>query len=174
MKDTWFTSDTHLRHKNILRFQPNRNFDSIEEHDEAIIENWNKVVKPNDDLWFLGDFSFCSQTDALKYLDRLNGNLCIIVGNHDTKVIKHWRFRERFRVIESLYELRGFHKQPIVLCHYPMESWNRSFHGAYHFHGHTHGSLDTIRRTRKDVGVDTHPNLRPWHIDELIIPENSL
>ena len=174
MPDTWLTADLHLKHKNILRFQSNRIFDSVEEHDETIIENWNKVVKPQDTLWFLGDFAFCSQTQSLKYLNRLNGHIKFIIGNHDTKTIKNINFRNKLDFLNNYFELKGLHKLPIVLSHYPMCSWNRSFHGSLHFHGHAHGNIANHYITRFDVGVDTHPDFRPWNINELIIPTYTM
>lgn len=169
MKNTFFTSDSHFRHKHILEFQPNRVFESVEEHDEALIDNWNNAVMPGDDIWFLGDFIFGNQTKALEYLNRLNGHIYFIIGNHDKKIIRNINFQNQLSFLGDYYELKGFHKMPIVLFHYPMLSWNRSFHNSYHFHGHSHGSLDNSGMRRKDVGIDTNYELRPWHIDELIL-----
>ena len=173
MKNTWLSADLHLKHKNILKFQPNRKFDSLDEHDEAIIENWNKIVKPKDDLWFLGDFAFASQVVALEYLKRLNGRIHFIIGNHDHKVVKNINFQRLLSFLGDFTTIRGFHKLPITLCHYPFLSWPHSGRGSYHFHGHTHGYIDNTGTNRIDVGIDTHPNLRPWNIDELILPSNS-
>lgn len=175
MQDTWFCSDLHLNHKNILKFQPNRLFETLEEHDNTLIDNWNRVVKKHDSVWFLGDFAFCSQTKALEYIDRLNGHIYFIKGNHDMKVVKNINFRNRLNVLDNYFELKGFHKLPIVLSHYPFQSWNRSFHGSYHFHGHCHGGLDTasLDMNRRDVGIDSSWNQRPFHIDELIMKVHS-
>lgn len=168
MPDTWLTADLHLKHKNILRFQPNREFDVLQDHDEIVIDNWNKVVRPQDDIWFLGDFCFGSQTTSLEFLNRLNGHIYFIIGNHDTKTIRNINFVKQLSFLGYYHELKGFHKLPIILSHYPMCSWNRSYHRAWHFHGHTHGTLNNYNLRRLDVGIDTHPNLEPWHIDTLL------
>ncbi len=55
MADTWFTSDFHLGHFNIIRYC-NRPFADTQEMNEAIVERMNASVKPNDVLYFLGDF----------------------------------------------------------------------------------------------------------------------
>lgn len=169
MTDTFFCSDTHFKHKHILEFQPNRVFESLEEHDETLIDNWNNTVSPKDDVWFLGDFIFGSQAMALEYLSRLNGHIHFIIGNHDTKVIRNVNFQRQLSFLGDYYELKGFHKMPIVLFHYPMLSWNRSFHSSYHFHGHCHNSIDNTGTNRRDVGIDISSNQRPFHIDELIL-----
>lgn len=168
MKDTFFTADLHLRHKNILKFQPNRKFETLEEHDETLISNWNKTVKPNDDIWFLGDFAFASQVVALEYLKRLNGNIHFIIGNHDHKIVKNVNFQKRLSFLGDYKQLKGFHKLPIVLSHYPFCSWSHSYHMSYHFHGHSHNSLDNTGTRRIDVGIDSRSTQRPFHIDELL------
>ena len=53
----FFTSDSHFFHENIMKFC-HRPFKTIEEQDQTLIENWNKVV-PQDGLVFhLGDFAW--------------------------------------------------------------------------------------------------------------------
>lgn len=52
----YFISDLHIGHTNVLSFD-NRPFKSIEEHDEALIKNWNSVVGMDDDVYLLGDIS---------------------------------------------------------------------------------------------------------------------
>jgi len=80
---TWFTSDTHFGHANIIRYS-NRPYDTTEEHDEALIANWNFSVQPNDEVYHLGDFSFGNK--AMEILPRLNGIIHLIKGNHDHRL----------------------------------------------------------------------------------------
>ena len=79
---TWLTSDTHWSHRNIITLGPGRPFSSIEEHDEALIEAWNAVVRPDDTVIHLGDVSL-SVTAMERVLPRLRGRKELYAGNHD-------------------------------------------------------------------------------------------
>lgn len=79
---TWFTADTHYGHRNIVALGPGRPFDTVEEHDEALIEAHNAVVRPRDRVIHLGDFSL-SVTVMERVLARLNGAIELYAGNHD-------------------------------------------------------------------------------------------
>jgi len=77
----WFTSDTHFYHKNIIKFT-NRPWNTVEEMNNALINNWNEVVKPNDTVFHLGDFAFTSNGNWKKLINELNGKIYLILGNH--------------------------------------------------------------------------------------------
>lgn len=78
-----FTSDLHFGHRNVITYC-NRPYDDTEQMDEALINQWNSQVKPNDDVYFLGDFGI-NKSKALdkSLVGKLNGNKHIILGNHD-------------------------------------------------------------------------------------------
>jgi calcineurin-like phosphoesterase family protein len=163
MTDIWFTSDTHFGHKNIIKFC-NRPFKSIQEHDEILIQNWNSLVKQNDEVYHLGDFVLERREYAEKILKRLNGRIRFIRGNHD-KVMKG-EILKRFEWVKDYYEMKGPDKRKIVLCHYAFEVWNKSHHGSWHLHGHSHGTLKFKDIKRLDMGVDTN-NYKPYSIDQI-------
>ena len=153
---TWFTSDTHYGHKNIIKYS-NRPFDSVEEMDEALITNYNAVVKPGDTLYHLGDFAFAETSRVCNILRRLNGNKHFIRGNHDKSVqgdaLGYFSFVKDYHELKIKTPVR----QKIVLCHYPFETWNAGHHGTWHLHGHTHRNLKTSKNIRRwDVGVDSN------------------
>jgi calcineurin-like phosphoesterase family protein len=162
--NTWFTSDTHFGHFNIIRYC-NRPFKTADEMDETIITNWNSLIQPNDEVYHLGDFSFW---DANKYLDKLNGKIHIIWGNHDKQArqVKH-----RFVSYGDLKTI-DIENTPIVLCHFSMRVWPKSHHGAYHLFGHSHNTLTPYCKSF-DVGVDTH-NFFPWSWEEIKQKMNTL
>lgn len=83
----WWTSDYHFSHFNIIRYC-NRPFETAEEMNETIIRKHNERVKPEDTVFFLGDFIFKGGKEGgvEKYLlfeKRLNGKFIFIEGNHD-------------------------------------------------------------------------------------------
>lgn len=158
---TWFTSDTHFSHANIIKYS-NRPFNSVEEMDRALIANWNAKVGQYDVVRFLGDFCFSDLEKGQSYFDQLNGVKHLIVGNHDKTAvqIKGWKSISQFEEIK----VEG---QSITLCHYAMRVWNKSHHGAWHLYGHSHGSLPDDPNSRSfDVGVDCHA-YQPLNMDDI-------
>lgn len=159
MSNTWFTADTHFNHANIIRYC-NRPFSSVEEHNEVILDNLNTLVKPEDTLFHLGDFSF---GDHEIFRKRIRcRNIIMIIGNHDPKFSNgepkgffKSLFPECHRILDvNIYFGNTYH---MVLCHYAMRVWNRSHHGAFHLYGHSHGTLpDDPNSLSFDVGVDCH------------------
>ena len=118
--------------------------------DEALIRNWNSVVGPSDVVWHLGDFSMGTK-GAEEYLNRLSGQINLIVGNHDKKAL---RIRDRFASVSNLRRI-SVDDETIVLCHYAMKVWEYSHHGSWHLYGHSHGNLpDDKTSLSLDVGVD--------------------
>lgn len=167
----FFTSDLHFGHNNILKFC-NRPFASTEEMDEALIQNWNSVVKPNDWVFNLGDFAFAPNWRWYELLGRLNGKHVLILGNHE---ITRWpgdKTMELFYRVEQQMILK-IDGRTVLLNHYPFLCYGgtyRSEGGAvWQLHGHVHSSpYDTDRRGKDterlclrfpyqyDVGVDNN------------------
>lgn len=157
----FFTSDTHFSHERIIQLC-NRPFSSIEEMDEKIIENWNDVVKPNDTIYHLGDFSFNKEKKDSHFLHRLNGKKHLIKGNHD----KQPSIKDGWSSINDYLKIK-FNKKRIILCHYPLREWDGFFSGAWHLYGHVHGKLSPLENTKSaDVGVDVC-NYYPISFEEL-------
>lgn len=160
----WFTSDWHLGHQAILRHQPERKFEYIEEMDAQIIDTCNRVVKPKDTLYHLGDFCWqASRAGHFRHRLKVKG-LHVCRGNHDApSLLKHVSTMEHmiFAKFKIDDEIKKFH-----LCHYPLLSWDSMYHGGYHLHGHCHGSLDDKWLSGEkilDVGIDSiHRLLGEW------------
>jgi len=156
-KEPWFISDTHYGHENIIRYC-NRPFSSVDEMDEVLISNWNAKIGPQDIVYFLGDFAFAHQTRVRELLKVLNGNLYLCRGNHDKPLNSfHSFFTEVFdlKTIHVMDDTAPNGKQPVVLCHFPLLSFDRQFHGSIHLHGHCHGNIAYDNKVRRvDVGVD--------------------
>lgn len=161
----FFTSDTHFDHKNIIK-HCSRPFSSVDEMNETIIRNWNQDVGVQDTVYHLGDFAWFN---AANFAKRLNGNIHMLWGNHD-RGSKQAR-DSFFRTYNGIIELR-FGDKFVIGCHYPMLSWNGSFHGSWHIHGHVHSShtrqIDIKMPNSYDVGMDNN-NFRLVSFDELSI-----
>lgn len=82
MEKTWLIADTHFFHKRIIEYC-NRLFSDVEEMNNTIISNWNKVVKNNDRIFMLGDFALCGKDKLIEIGQKLNGRKVLILGNHD-------------------------------------------------------------------------------------------
>lgn len=133
---TYFTADLHLGHANILK-HCDRPYSSVEEMDEALIANWNSRVTDRDDVWIIGDFAFRAAVSAEVYLKNLKGHKHLVKGNHDHTWMKNLDVRRYFESVNEIAELRLDGKH-IVMCHYPMMSWNKSHYGSYLIYGHIH------------------------------------
>jgi calcineurin-like phosphoesterase family protein len=163
MNDAYFTADLHLGHEKLLGLGNGRPFQSIEEHDEAIIDNWNARVAKGDRVYLLGDFSFGSRSQTNEYISRLRGQIHVVLGNHDRVLDRH---AHRFASIQS-YKTLALEGQKLVLFHFPILSWEGVGRGSWHLHGHCHNNLpaETVM-ARLDVGVDGH-NFEPWNFEEI-------
>jgi len=198
----WFTSDTHFGHKNIVsgttawtdeNQQRLRQFNALEEHDAELVNNFNSVVKEDDILYHLGDWSFGGKDKIWEFREQLIcKNIHLILGNHDQHIEKNEqhqtaifikRPQELFSSVQHYKELKinGLH---FILCHFAMRVWNKSHKGSIMLYGHSHGTLDELKPDitsptwigdgyfiknykTMDVGVDTN-NLYPYHLDQII------
>ena len=82
MAKKFYISDLHFGHKNVLGFD-NRPFTSVEEMNEELIRRWNSVVSDGDIVYVLGDMFWMKPNDAMPIIDRLNGQIFLVKGNHD-------------------------------------------------------------------------------------------
>lgn len=181
----YYTSDLHFSHGNIVKFcdRPWKKTDAhgnillddngdiipdIEAMDAALIENWNSRITDHDHVYVLGDFCF-NKTRFVEFLEKLNGIIHIIYGNHDPdnvyQMTAHLKRKVYFHPLVYTVKDEG---RKIVLCHYPIYEWNGYYNGVVHFHGHTHGSIGKNYHTNAfDVGVDCHDYM-PRTYEEIV------
>lgn len=133
----FYIADTHFDHANIIHFD-NRPFTSIEEMNEAIITNWNKVVRKEDEVFILGDFCWGKEPRWIELLEKLNGQKTLIVGNHDIMPQKSRRY---FADVKD-YKVITDNDRKIVLSHYPIPCYRNHFYRWYHLYGHVHTSFE--------------------------------
>ena len=186
MANVWFTADLHLGHGNIIRYCLRPYLSSAEReralkdprgkwrvsertlrrHDDALLDGINAAVQTRDTLWILGDFCWGGIEMARQYLGCIRcQNVNLVWGNHD-----HHSVRPLFGQVihQGMVSVGG---QNIWLNHYPMRSWNKSFHGSWHLYGHVHGRLAKEDEGKpwmltRDVGVDAC-NYQPVDFESL-------
>jgi len=158
---TFFTSDTHFGHANIIRLCK-RPFENVKEMNEVLIENWNKVVSDDDTVFHLGDFALGGSNVWKEIIPRLKGYINLIIGNHDRKNLRKGYMSFFDMVVPQLQiEIEDI---SIYLNHYPFLCYGGSYIGVWQLFGHLHLSPDSIgldnERTKicfpcqYDVGVD--------------------
>lgn len=133
----WFISDTHFFHTNILKFINDqgkriRQFNSLEEMHELMIERWNSVVSDNDYVYHLGDVTFQYHGPFNNLMHRLKGKKRLIVGNHD----KIWN-KALITNFEKVDLWKGFHEFNFTASHMPLRL-DGLRDGNFCVHGHTH------------------------------------
>jgi len=164
--DTWFISDTHFNHGNIIKYcnRPWHGENSqtgdlivrdsdVEMMNEEIIKNWNSVVGKEDIVWHLGDFCLGrNQKETIpEFVSKLNGKINLIMGNHDCHSVKFYYDAGFHRVYDRKVIINDF----VVLSHAPMEFIKEPFFNIY---GHVH-DCETYKTWSKNsccVCVERH------------------
>lgn len=155
----WFTSDLHIGHAKIIEYC-DRPFATVKEMDDALISHWNRNVKPGDEVYFTGDFTFYN--NPKKLLDQLNGSVYFIRGNHDKKSFNHPKIKFFGDRLET-----EIHGQMIVFDHYPLARWHWAHRcNSWMLYGHTHGEYPSQPQGNScDIGIDAWGHMVSW--DEL-------
>lgn len=133
MSNIFIISDTHFHHANMLKFldlngQHVRNFSDVNEMNEYMVQQWNKVVSPQDKVYHLGDVALGK--DNLSILDRLNGHKRLVRGNHDT-----YNTGLYLKYFDEIYGSRVLDR--MILTHIPIHPESLSRFKA-NIHGHIH------------------------------------
>ena len=136
---TWVCSDPHFGHANILNFKDNdgrplRPFSSIEDMDETMIDNWNRVVSDKDRVYLLGDVAFHPRTFHA-IIPRLKGRICLIPGNHEPDNMR--RYFDLFDDVRGYVVKKGF-----IMSHIPIHPGSL-FRWSINIHGHLHSNVVT-------------------------------
>ena len=177
MSEIFFTSDPHFCHDRDFVYKA-RGFNSIEEHDEAIIRNWNEIVAQGDTVYMFGDLMMSAdRKGGLEKLSRLNGKIILVRGNHDTDA-KFNDYLTCSNVCAELSERDVFAKMikvgkwSFLLSHWPTMVGD-TIHGMHShkffcLHGHTHSKerFQFLEHGCYNVGMDAH-NCRPVNVKEI-------
>lgn len=171
MSKTFFTSDHHFGHVNILKFE-NRPFSNVQEMNEKMIEKWNETVPEDGATYILGDFIMGKHSENLSIINRLNGRKFLIAGNHD----KCWGGHKNYMKYKQKYLDAGIGfvadritmtmgKEQCVLSHFPKRQTASNYDNRFiehHettnslvLHGHVHSRWKIDQENKQiNVGVD--------------------
>lgn len=143
MKETFFTSDTHFGHKNILEYEKEaRPFETVEAMNEQIIDNWNRTVGAKDIVYHLGDFAFGASNVAIA--SRLHGDKRLVMGNHDCH-----SFDLYVRYFQRLFGAHYWKR--CILTHIPVHPEHLGQRFWLNVHGHLHNKeVMTTKTTKKE------------------------
>lgn len=162
----WFTGDTHFGHANVIKYT-SRPHENVEQMDRALIVNWNSRVRPEDEIYHVGDVGLCSEKHLASVLRQLNGKKHLVYGNHDKMIRKTPELQEFFVWCKDYAEV-NVEKQRIILSHYAMRVWNKSHGGSWMLYGHSHGSLPEEKHMLStDVGIDAVEGFCPISFKEV-------
>lgn len=185
----WFTSDTHYAHSNICRATTNwkdadqltRDFTSLEEMNQTLVERINQLVMPDDILIHLGDWSFGGFDNIRLFRQQLNcKNIILVLGNHDHHIARNKdNIQGLFKHVTEYLNLEIVYNNiskkakstriQFVCMHYPIASWDNMNTGVIHLHGHVHlpNNLRISQGKAMDVGVDGN-SLYPINMFEIL------
>jgi len=195
-RKSWVSSDFHLGHNKEFVYGA-RGFTTSKEHTDAVINSVNECVRPNDNLFYLGDFSLnTTESEFEEYISRiLCQNIFMLWGNHNNPVNKIYE-REVARIFNPSEELRienqKFQIYPlryrniifmgdyieakidhrlVTMFHYPIHVFNHMKEGGFMLCGHSHYGLPFSKRenmTSKILDVGWDGHRRPYEFGEII------
>ncbi len=179
MSRTYFSSDFHIGHANVIVYDK-RPFDDLSHMHRVLINNYNATVGVDDTCYFLGDMGLSKGDTLASVIGQLNGTKVLILGNHDkgAAAMKKAGFDV---VLNSAAITVGGHL--VTMSHCPLrgvfrektegmrgaalgDNWHGEHkhqlfsledNGQYHLHGHIHSgpANDKPRSTynQYDIGV---------------------
>lgn len=169
VNNIWFISDTHFFHERILTFKDHdgnlirgSRFSSVNEMNNTIRENWNRLVRKSDIVYHLGDVFFGSKDQFIPFWKTLNGNKHLIFGNHD-----NIRFFIQNDLIQHAKIWKVFREHHFVATHVPIhDSGLDDAKVRFNVHGHLHQNLVSDSRYI-NVCVE-HTDYSPIHLDDIL------
>lgn len=192
-KPTFFTSDWHIGHLNVLKFD-NRPFKDLDHMHEYLVTQYNATVPEHGICFFLGDIGLGSGDTVRKVIERLNGTKVCILGNHDKNRIAMYSYG-----FDVVLNTASFYigESEVTMSHCPLpgifredvsgmkgrenstENWHGEYkntkymvtdRGQFHLHGHIHSRKENGKKTidgrQFDVGVPGN-NYRPVSLSRI-------
>jgi len=135
-QEIFVTSDLHLGHANIIKYC-NRPFRTLNEMNEKLVYNWNSAIRKDDIVYFLGDLAYGRNSSTDSWLNKLNGKIVFVKGNHDES--------DSVELLDHLLvESDGV---KLYLTHDPtnvLASWD-----GWIIHGHVHNNSNDYDMTQE-------------------------
>lgn len=177
MARVFYTSDLHLGHRLVSGLRGFRTADGDPDpgsHDAAIMENWSRVVRPDDIVWVLGDLDVAnSPARVARMLDEiasLPGIKHLVPGNHDPVHPMHrdahkWQrlYLDAFASVQPFARRKLDGATSALLSHFPYSAdrgevryrqYRLRDEGMLLLHGHTHSAQRITSDHEIHVGVD--------------------
>jgi len=176
----WFTGDFHLDHSKILTYEPIRKFDNVNEMNLVLINNYNSLVKKDDLIFFLGDFSLSSRERIKEFRKQMNGHVVIIKGNHD---LSKTTLKDcGFEITDKIANADHYLYKNFILTHYPLNNiedkiiefygqnyWDRNCINKWNIHAHTHSNSKKIDYENKTICVSVEQwNFYPVNLNTIV------
>ena len=164
---SYVIADLHIGHANVCKFtrdegEPLRPWDDVDEMNEALIDNWNSIVREGDKVYVLGDFTVNKKFVHLG--SRLNGRKILIAGNHDNATPQMY-MDAGFEDVKGCHVLQ---KQGVIMTHIPVHPYQLTRFSGGNIHGHLHDcSLDDPKYLCVSV-EQPHVNYKPLLLDEAL------
>lgn len=173
----WFSSDLHFCH---LKVASIRGFASTKIHDQTVIAIVNRLVKPDDVFWLLGDMGVGKDEEILDRVSMLNGRKHLVTGNHDTPWPAHRNSKNtQIQWLSVFDSVQAYAKQSVcgtdfLLSHFPYEGdhdgaaydrhkqYRLRDYGEPLLHGHTHTNRMITRPGDNIVGPVIHVGWDAW------------
>lgn len=177
LKNLWVTGCVHMGHKNICKGVSSwegegslgcRDFETLEQMNQTLVDNINKYVKESDVLIQLGDWSFGGIENISKFRNQLNvKTIHAVEGNHDFHL-------DELKLVFTTYQQLLYAKCEgieLFCSHYPCYNWHQSHKGSINLHSHTHNSFEHQGKGL-DCGVDSAfaklGEYRPFNMLEIL------
>lgn len=166
----WFTADLHIGHRLVAGL---RGFgDDTAAHDAELARRWDRLVKPDDQVFVLGDLAVGrGLNDPLLWVAARPGIKHLVFGNHDPGHPMHSGAhkvqQDYLSVFRSAQQsgVRPIAGQRVLLSHFPYQAdhtddvrypeWRFPDTGQWLIHGHTHSDRKVDGR-QIHVGLDAH------------------
>lgn len=181
----WFVSDLHYYHGKPFILGP-RNYGTLNEAMQDLKQKWKQYVSPQDIVFNLGDLIVGAGDKTTEAMYEMLALPCahhyFLWGNHNAGVKQFYDDAKadlgfadnvevypltlpgyNFTYLGDYAELQ-IDGQIVVICHYPIASWNHISKEAFMLHGHCHRNLkDDIGLKRLDVGWDWQKRPVEWN-----------